>query len=246
MTYMKYYYGEEIDLRLAGTDYKNYSTSYENNPFTGEAWTDDEIDNLIGGICVWQNAYRPEYRPYCTQGYVLIQREGEADEILRPNANYYLGGINQYPAEGEMWDKVDDVVPDEDDTYIYATNWLGGIWGYLFYYTISIPGIPEVTTDPATNVDYYSATLNGTLDEDTGVACTCGFDYGLTQEYGTNVESEGTYNETESFDYDISGLVSGETYHFRAWAYNGENYGYGEDLTFTTLVDVQVPQIDIY
>ena len=41
-------------------------------------------------------------------------------ETLRPNANGDYSECFQYPSSGAHWDKVDDVSPDDDATYVQA------------------------------------------------------------------------------------------------------------------------------
>ncbi|GAI65083.1 unnamed protein product, partial [marine sediment metagenome] len=53
---------------------------------------------------------------------------------------------------------------------------------YVKVYYISV--YPIVTTDPATDIEATSAALNGTLGDDGGEACDCGFQWGETEEYG--------------------------------------------------------------
>jgi len=89
--------------------------------------------------------------------------------------------------DSTLWECVDEVVADDDTTYIRQTYCWPSAFGTATFNLTAIVDTPEVTTNPADDIDYYSATLNGTLDEDTGVACTCGFDYGLTIDYGTEI-----------------------------------------------------------
>ena len=93
-----------------------------------------------------------------------------------------------------------------------------------------------VTTDAASSIASATATLNGTLDDEGSGACTCGFDYGTTVAYGTQVQAAGTYNTGQSFLKAIASLLPGTTYHARAYADNGvDAVAYGADVTFTTL-----------
>ena len=78
----------------------------------------------------------------------------------------------------------------------------------------------EVTTNAATGVGSTSATLNGYLDNDGGIACACGFEYGETIAYGSEIYATGAFNTGESFSAPITGLNPGTTYHFRAFANN--------------------------
>lgn len=93
--------------------------------------------------------------------------------------------------------------------------------------------IPTVTTNPATDITSNSAILNGTLDNDGGEACVCGFEWGETEAYGNTTPTQ-SKAEGESFAQQITGLTPDTTYHFRAFATNIIGTGYGADRTFTT------------
>jgi len=90
----------------------------------------------------------------------------------------------------------------------------------------------EVTTNPATSITGVSATLNGTLTDGGGESCDCSFQWGLTDAYGETTTPESKETD-DTFSADISGLVAGTTYHFRAKAENTFSTFYGADLTFT-------------
>lgn len=86
---------------------------------------------------------------------------------------------------------------------------------------------------PHIMVMIHGATLHGTLDDDGGEACDCGFEYGETDSYGTTSPTES--KETgEDFSQVITGLSANTLYHFRAVATNTGGTGYGDDATFTT------------
>ncbi len=101
-------------------------------------------------------------------------------------------------------------------------------YGYWDWVAIT----PVVTTDTAAS-DGTAATLNGTLDNDGGEACDCGFEYGETKAYGTITPTQ-KKNTGETFSQVITGLKPETTYHFRAIATNSAGISYGSDITFTT------------
>ena len=92
---------------------------------------------------------------------------------------------------------------------------------------------PTVTTDAASGISAAAATLNGTLDDDGGEACDCGFEWGKTETYS---ETTPTQSKTigESFSQALTGLSPSTTYHFRAFAINSAGTAYGADRTFAT------------
>lgn len=105
--------------------------------------------------------------------------------------------------------------------------------GYEPKLTIELRVLPDVTTDPATSLEQTTATLNGTLDNDGGEACSCGFEYGKTTEYGTTTATQ-SKTTGQTFSHEVRGLKPATVYHFRAVATNTEGTSYGDDRTFQT------------
>ena len=102
--------------------------------------------------------------------------------------------------------------------------------------------LASVTTLPATNISYTSATLNGNLV--TGYTGNSVYFNWATDAYYTGHGS--TYDNTTStqtinqgnFSSGISGLTKNTLYHFQAVAVvNGTTY-YGADLTFTPVLSI--------
>lgn len=92
---------------------------------------------------------------------------------------------------------------------------------------------PIVTTNNATGVEETNATLNGTLVYDGGENCTCRFEYGTTESYGSF-----TYNQSiaegTNFAVNVSSLDPGQLYRYRAIANNTDRENYGDDKAFLT------------
>jgi len=129
-----------------------------------------------------------------------------------------------------MWPEVDGVRTNIPSPNRVSLVWWYWAWDYLKFYS----NIPVVTTEPATAIGTTSATPNGTLDNDGGEACNCGFEWGETIAYehgATPTESKVT---GQSFSQVIIGLDPNTTYHFRAFATNSAGTSYGADRTFTT------------
>src|SRR4029077_20604042 len=96
-------------------------------------------------------------------------------------------------------------------------------------------GPPLVTTNPATNVASFSATLNGSVNPH-GLTTTVYFQYGTTTSYGhTTANQTRTGNTYRTVAANISGLSASTMYHFRIVATNSAGTRYGGDRTFTTL-----------
>lgn len=98
---------------------------------------------------------------------------------------------------------------------------------------------PTARTEPtATNIEDTTATLNGRLWIDGGLACDCHFEYGLDTSYGDTTPPQPVVEDNPTiqglFHADIAGLIPATTYHFRAVAENSMGVDYGDDIVFTT------------
>ena len=118
---------------------------------------------------------------------------------------------------------------------IVATNSAGTRYGSdRTFTTLSATGPPIVTTNPATSVAAFSATLHGSLNPH-GLTTTVYFQYGTTTSYGhtTPMQSQ-TGNMYRNIAANINGLSRHTTYHFRIVATNSGGTRFGGDRTFTT------------
>jgi N-acetylneuraminic acid mutarotase len=98
-----------------------------------------------------------------------------------------------------------------------------------------IPPAPIVTTNPATSVASFSATLNGSVNPRESTT-TVYFQYGLTTSYGSSTPMQTrTGNTVHTISANISGLSASTTYHFRIVAHSAGGTAVGSDRTFTTL-----------
>ena len=89
----------------------------------------------------------------------------------------------------------------------------------IFYTTVRTVVAPTITTNPATGLQAHQMTLNAILNDDGGESCNCHFEWGTTPAYGnTTVNVVKTAGQTLSAT--ITGLISGQVYHFRAVASN--------------------------
>jgi hypothetical protein len=118
---------------------------------------------------------------------------------------------------------------------IVATNGAGTTFGSdKTFTTLSLTGSPAVTTNPATNVDSSSATLNGSLDPH-GLTTIVYFQYGSTTSYGLTTAPRSHHgNIYLNVSAGITSLTASTTYHFRVVATNSAGTTFGSDRTFTT------------
>jgi hypothetical protein len=92
--------------------------------------------------------------------------------------------------------------------------------------------IPDVTTEPASNVKARSATLNGTVNADEAGASTCRFEWGTSTSFGhvAPCEPEGVAegNSPVAVHAALSGLQTDTTYYYRLQATNANGTNPGE------------------
>jgi hypothetical protein len=78
--------------------------------------------------------------------------------------------------------------------------------------------------------------LNGNItDINESTVTSRGFDYGLTGAYGSSWSEAGSFGTGAYASTELSGLTPGTKYYFRAKAQNAYGWGYGSQLTVTTL-----------
>jgi hypothetical protein len=95
---------------------------------------------------------------------------------------------------------------------------------------------PLVSTSSCTGFSSSTAIINGQLTSlnGGGAITSYGFDYGVTIAYGTSVIVGTTLAVGSKYWANLSGLTAATVYHYRAKVYNGTDWGYGSDMTFST------------
>ena len=102
---------------------------------------------------------------------------------------------------------------------------------------------PAVTTNPATKVAAFSATLNGSVNP-RGATTMVSFQYGLTTSYGSTTPMQTQNGNTlRPVSANITGLLANRTYHFRIVAHNNGGTSFGADRIFTTLTATGPPVV---
>ena len=106
--------------------------------------------------------------------------------------------------------------------------------------TILAAAPPIAITGTASGVGTSTATLNGAVNPN-GQPATVQFQYGLTAGYGLAAAIPGSFSgsTTQAVSANLSGLLSGTTYHFRMEATNALGANAGQDQVFTTLAPIE-------
>jgi len=95
--------------------------------------------------------------------------------------------------------------------------------------------LPSASTLPATFVEETTATLNGKVIFDGGQPCQYRFVYGtVSGSYTVYTSWTGHLTTCQTFSVDVTGLIKGMKYYFRAQAKNIAGIGSGAELNFLT------------
>lgn len=127
-----------------------------------------------------------------------------------------------------------------DATYYYelrASNASGSSSTAAETFKTSGNAAPTSTTDPATNVGPFAATLVGTINPDAQTTSYY-FQYGLTSDYTaqTNVQTLAAGTSAVTVTADVPGIEPGTTFHYRLVASHGSTSTTdGSDVTFQTV-----------
>jgi len=116
---------------------------------------------------------------------------------------------------------------------VNGSNSNGSASGLDLTFTTAVPP-PTVTTNPATNIGLTTAQLNGIVNAN-NFSTTVSFNWGLNTGYGNTIAgtpSPVTGNSPTGVLANISGLVTGQTYHFRCVGVNSGGTTNGLDQSF--------------
>lgn len=101
--------------------YTDFRVTLATNPITNKKWQESDLIAYRFGVWLWASA-GISGATRCTQIWLEAQYSDGATKILRP---YSVGA----------WQKVADIIPDEDEGYIYYTTSGGTIPGAGGYFT---------------------------------------------------------------------------------------------------------------
>jgi hypothetical protein len=111
---------------------------------------------------------------------------------------------------------------------------------------VVLPNPPSAVTKPASSVAQVSATLNATVNPNSGDVGECKFEYGATVSYGKTAActpTPGSGSSPVAVSASVAGLAAGSTYHFRIVAVNAGGRGEGGDESFATSPALSAPTV---
>ena len=127
----------------------------------------------------------------------------------------------------------------------YATNEKGTSYGeQKSFTTLQNIELPTVTTTNVTDVTQNTAVSGGNVTDDGGSSVIArGVCWSTSQNptISDNHTSDG--NGTGSFTSDLTNLTANTTYYVRAYATNENGTSYGEQKSFTTLQNIELPTV---
>ena len=116
----------------------------------------------------------------------------------------------------------------------YVTNSHGTVYSDELYFNTEMT-IPAVTTAPATDISYTSATVGGNVTDNGGANVT---ERGICYSTSANPTTANTKITSGSglgeYTCNLTDLQDGTTYYARAYAINAKGTAYGEEVSFTT------------
>ena len=233
------------------TTYKTENKVWTTNPYTGEAWTWEEINDLqIKILSQWTGVGYAYARGRCTQVYVKVEGDwydpptvvtSAADDIDHESATLNgnvtsIGGLNVtsrgFEYKTGITTKDITAASKEDPCNITATGH-GFITGDTVI-IVNVGGMTELNgkTYVITKVDDNNFTLDD-IDSTGYTEYTSGGTCEKWEGDVSSVSEEGDF-ETGVFDEIITGLDPYIHYYFRAFAINPVDTSYGLWLDFTT------------
>jgi len=116
--------------------------------------------------------------------------------------------------------------------YFRAKAHNAGGWGYGT--ELSFTALPTATTTGSEGIGEAQVTLQGSITS-AGTHDQYGFDYGLAPGvYTLSSVVSGSFSSGD-FSYFVTGLDINTTYYFRAKVHGAGGWGYGSEMSFTTL-----------
>ena len=127
----------------------------------------------------------------------------------------------------------------------YATNRAGTAYGEQKEFTTEVnEELPKVTTNEITGITQTTATCGGNVTSDGGANVTArGVCWSTSQNPTINDNKTTNSNGTGSFTSNITGLTANTTYYVRAYATNEKGTSYGEQRSFTTMLNIELPTV---
>ena len=232
------YYVRAYATNSAGTSYGNENSFTTGQTITSPTVTTDDVTNITqttatsGGNVTSDGGAAVTIRGVC---WSTSQNPTTADDLTTDGSGIgtFTSSLTGLTANTTYYVRA------------YATNSAGTSYGNEKEFT-TLPDVtvPTVSTAPVTNISTNSATSGGTVTDDGGAFVSArGVCWSTSQ--NPTLDDPYTTDGTGTGDYvsQITGLSSNTTYYVRAYATNSAGTSYGNQQSFTTLIDPVLPTV---
>ena len=169
---------------------------------------------------------------------------------VSPNPTIEDNKTNDGSGTGSFASQIPDLVPNTQ-YYVraYATNEAGTAYGEIVVFYTSKEEQPEivlptVTTSDVTGITTNSATCGGNVISDgNGTVTACGICWSVSPNPTIEDNKTNDGSGTGSFASQIPDLVPNTQYYVRAYATNEVGTAYGDEISFTTLLEKLLPTV---
>ena len=245
--YGNYYaWGETTTKTTYNSSSYTYTHSYTDNPSTLPSSADAATANWGSGWRMPTYEELTELRDQCDLGewttvngvYGMLFTGPNGNSIFLPAAGYSNEyGLHEVSSRGYYWSSsliltssLRAYYLDFDSDVCYVEDFINRYSGLSVR---AVCSVPTVTTGTASSITATGATLSGNVTSDGGATVTArGFLYGTNSSNLTQTVQSGS--GTGSFTKALTGLTSGTTYYYKAYATNSAGTAYGEVRSFTT------------
>ena len=159
---------------------------------------------------------------------------------------YTSSSVSGLVTDSTLYLNLDALEPDTTYHYRFVgSNYYGGVlrtgYGEDMTFNTLAPSLPVVTTQAAIT-GASSATLNGFLVDDGGIACEVRFQWYAEDEVVWANESgwQSGKRSNNSFNYYITDLDIGKTYYYRAQARNNDDIASGSTRSFVVALSAPI------
>jgi hypothetical protein len=129
------------------------------------------------------------------------------------------------------WTWGEELIPLQSGKFTVNITDIGG---GNYRVALTLVSVPQISTEPATDVGKTSATLNSLIGDDGGDICQCRFDY-WSSDFFCYYWWFGAYTTGQTCSLFIEDLEPNTVYYFQAFARNSVGETKGNIQSFTTL-----------
>jgi hypothetical protein len=223
------FFAEKIGPEVAGAPDRHYVSEYDK---AGNFVT--QFKPCCGSPTLSTNEPRPTAVATLRNGNVLVAAGGASAAAGGTRIQEYSPGALGAPLQEFGFGTIGGSIGIATfGPHVYVSDRVNKkIWKFS-----AAPEAPTVTTEAATALTKFKATLHGQVNPNQANVTDCHFEYGTTVAYGSTIacaQAPGGGFDPVVVSANLSGLTGGTNYHFRLVATNSVGTTNGVDREFTT------------